>query len=134
MRCVTYLCQDHHDPLEPSQIHNNILNGTYALHDFASTTWLQLVENCVSSTKEVGPPSDLIQLLETLWEDRENDEFQGEKNKSHQLRLGSLQEDQPELYEFLSQVSEFRRLCSASEHRMIQGTSFHKWIKSYNKD
>jgi hypothetical protein len=132
MCCVTYLCQDHHDPLlEPSQIDDNILSGAYALHDFASTTWFQLVENCVSSTKELGPPTELIHLLETLWENRENDQFQDEKDESHQPRLKSLQDDQPELHRFLCQVSKFRRLCSTSEHRMTQGTSFHEWMKTH---
>lgn len=127
MCCVTYLCQDHHDSfLEPGQICDNILNGAYALHNFASTTWLQLVENYFSLTKELGPSPEMIHLLETLWEDRENDQFQSEENERRQPWLKSLQDDQPELHKFLCQVSEFRRLRSASEHRMAQGISFHK--------
>ncbi|KAL4724605.1 hypothetical protein ACLX1H_008047 [Fusarium chlamydosporum] len=44
LRCLTYLCQDHHDPdLTEDEVDKMILLGAYRLHHFSSELWLVLI-------------------------------------------------------------------------------------------
>ncbi|WKT45256.1 NACHT nucleoside triphosphatase [Fusarium oxysporum f. sp. vasinfectum] len=69
MRCVVYLCQDHHDPdLDEDKIDTNILWGAYRLHYFSSKFWLDLINQYLTLSGSTTLPSTLVDQLSILFE------------------------------------------------------------------
>ncbi|KAL9096860.1 MAG: hypothetical protein Q9165_000824 [Trypethelium subeluteriae] len=65
--CIAYLCQPHHAPeLREEEIGNNTTIGLYRLHDFAASTWFELLEKLARFRPPCTPPNELVSLLKTL--------------------------------------------------------------------
>lgn len=120
---MTYLCQEHHDLGATSEkLSENILNGLYVLHDFASNMWLKLVENYLAECGTKAPPSRLTKALESLRNVRENVDYSSETGSNNSLLISGLRVSLPaDIKSFLFQADEFRRISAASEHRVDQG-------------
>lgn len=126
MRCVTYLFQPHHDPnLTDEEIHDNLLDGAYVLHNYATNTWFELVKNYVDLNKSQTPPSGLVDVLETFLRERYNGRFKKPEDDTGRQNLATFENAQPELQLLLVQTSQFRHICFASEHRIQRGAP---WI------
>lgn len=122
MRCVTYLFQPHHDPnLTDEEIHDNLLDGAYVLHNYATNTWFELVKNYVDLNKSQTPPSGLVDVLETFLRERYNGRFKKPEDDTGRQNLATFENAQPELQLLLVQTSQFRHICFASEHRIQRG-------------
>ncbi|KAI0379623.1 NACHT domain protein [Hypomontagnella monticulosa] len=122
IRCITYLFQQHHNPnLTEEEIRGNVLSGVYVLHNYATTTWLELVERYVGLNRPQTLLSDLVDSIMTFRGERDNQGFEEATDSASWPNLVALRDAQPEVYKFLVQASQFRLICSASEHRMQQG-------------
>ncbi|KAK3378716.1 NACHT domain protein [Lasiosphaeria ovina] len=124
--CIAYLCQEHHDPgLLEEEISENALGGKYVFHEYATTSWLELVERIISPAAPDAPIShDLIHPLGMLLEDRSNPKYSGEI-ESEKPAIKALKAVSPDLHELLAKAIQFRQECSASQHKRQQGSS---WI------
>jgi len=123
MCCLTYLCQDHHDPeIEDESITANILSGKYRLHDFAATMWLELTEKVTSLSKLEDIPEDLVNLLQTFLSERTSGPYNDTTNGDASLPgFESFKKRWPGLHSVLCKSVNFRQLCSKSEYRQDQG-------------
>ncbi len=126
-RCIWYLCQSHHDPWvtdDEFEVADNIIFGDYRLHDYAVTTWLELVRIYVSLMGTKPLSSELIRALECLATDRANGEFPDcteLAGQFHQPDLEKFRSEWPELHIFLCHMVQFRWRCSNSEYQMSKG-------------
>lgn len=126
MACIAYLCQQHHGPDLPTKdITENILAGAYTLHEFAATAWLELVECCVRLFPKNIPPSELICLLDVLFLQRLNYEYNGKPQGIRRPGWKALKERKPELYEMLLMAVEFRQDSSTSQYSRQKGMNWH---------
>ena len=122
MTCVAYLCQQHHDlELSSEKIVENVLAGTYVLHEFAAMNWLQLVKRSFCLVSRGTLPSDLIGLLETCLSDRSNYQYDGKSKNGMRVELAALKDARPELYDLLSRALQFSEDCSASQYARQEG-------------
>ncbi|RBA21148.1 hypothetical protein FPRO05_07462 [Fusarium proliferatum] len=76
IRCVVYMCQDHHDSeLTEDEIDANILWGAYRLHHFSSSFWLDLILEYLALSDSNIIPEGLIEQLKLLLETRSSDRY-----------------------------------------------------------
>ncbi|KAM0344160.1 hypothetical protein ACHAPU_007882 [Fusarium lateritium] len=96
--CITYLCQHHHDKIDPELFRQNVIDGIYRLHHFASDNWSHLVLTYLRTTLKPRKEEGLISLvaLISLLEARANTGFSQSDNRIEQSALKPLQtpEDQ----------------------------------------
>lgn len=134
--CLTYLCQQHHEPsLTSEEISDYALTGAYTLHEFAATTWLELLEQYIemSSKEDVAP--ELISLLEMLCNSRTNFEYEGESKNMPHFRRRSFRDGWPQLYDMLQNAAGFRHDRSTSQHKITKGSCSVNclFLKSYSR-
>ncbi|KAF5674658.1 Nacht domain-containing protein [Fusarium circinatum] len=121
IRCLVYMCQDHHDPdLTEDEIDANILWGAYRLHHFSSSFWLSLITEYLTLSGSETIPDTLIDHMRELLETRPLHHYtQGDQNKGslHQAILGlGLQE--PALVEMLKGCTDFQTSLPNSDFRI----------------
>ncbi|KAH7255143.1 uncharacterized protein BKA55DRAFT_563482 [Fusarium redolens] len=121
MRCVVYLCQDHHDPdLTGDEIDANILWGAYRLHHFSSKFWLDLINQYLTLSGSTTLPVTLIEQLRILLETRSSEGHikidQGD-SCLHPVILG-LESQEPALVEMLKSCTEFQKSSSKSDFHL----------------
>lgn len=122
--CIAYLCQEHHDPgLPEEKIVDNAFGGKYVLHEYATTSWLELLERVIRQDDAPGVTisPDLTHALETLLEDRINPDYTGEV-EMEQPPIKALNALSPDLDELMTKAIHFRREYSASQHKRQAGT------------
>jgi hypothetical protein len=124
MCCIVYLCQRHHDPEIPDEeIAANILSGAYRLHEFATTTWLDLTERVASSSQSQVLLAELASLLQTLVCERKNGQYNDAGEKAAPRSLKTFEKPWLELHNILCKAVHFRKLCSQSDYQKTQGES-----------
>ena len=134
--CLTYLCQQHHEPnLTSEEISEYALASAYTLHEFAATTWLELLEQYVEKTSKEEMASELISLLEILSGNRTNFEYEGESKNMPHFRLRSFKDGWPQLHDMLQNAAGFRHVRSTSQHKMTKGSCSVNclFLKSYSR-
>lgn len=127
IRCIDYLCQDHHDPLWPDQeISAKALTGQYSFDGFASQMWFELSHQYLCSVKVLDMSTAVVESIQGLWKCREVPVLQRENNRSseeHQRDNESdgddevsdewmpegMKEHHPLLHDLLRRVYHFRR-------------------------
>ncbi|KAF3764537.1 hypothetical protein M406DRAFT_330871 [Cryphonectria parasitica EP155] len=103
VRCIGYLCQQHHDPdMPPDERSKHVLTGQYSFHAFSTKMWFELVY--LSKVDE--------------------DEIEGESryNSEDEADFEALKRTQPLLYGLLCRISQFRNSYSLSTGKMSQET------------
>ncbi|KAF4335307.1 Nacht domain protein [Fusarium beomiforme] len=121
MRCLVYLCQDHHDPnLSEDEIDDNIIWGAYRLHYFSSNYWLDLVNRYLVLSGSTAVPATLINQLKMLVETRSSTDYiktdQCEENL-HPAMI-DLKSQDPTLVEMLEKYSKFLVSSSNSDYHL----------------
>ncbi|MCJ1311345.1 hypothetical protein MMC25_005016 [Agyrium rufum] len=125
LTCMRYLCQQHHNPnLDPGEIKANILSGRYVLHGYADSMWLELSKQIIALSSVGTLPSDLTDSLERFLSNRANTEYSGDQDlkEVHEIKL--MKRDYPDLHNFLTKVTNLRRLCSLSPFKIQKGGEY----------
>ncbi|KAF5968445.1 Nacht domain-containing protein [Fusarium bulbicola] len=121
IRCLVYMCQDHHDPdLTEDEIDANILWGAYRLHHFSSSFWLGLITEYLTLSGSKTIPDTLVDHLRELLETRPSDHYtQSNQSKGslHQAILG-LRFQEPALVEMMKGCTDFQTSLSNSDFRI----------------
>ncbi|KAF5712258.1 Nacht domain-containing protein [Fusarium mundagurra] len=121
IRCVVYMCQDHHDPdLTEDEIDDNILWGAYRLHQFSSSFWLDLIHDYLTLSGSETIPDALIDQLRILLEIRSSDTYthsDQSKDSLHPAILG-LEDQEPALVEMLKGSADFQTSSSKSDFQI----------------
>lgn len=77
IRCIDYLCQNHHDPLLSDQeVCAKVLTGQYSFDAFASKMWFELSCHYLRSVKPSGISVALVESIQRLWNCRKLPEIQ----------------------------------------------------------
>ncbi|EEU34916.1 uncharacterized protein NECHADRAFT_39728 [Fusarium vanettenii 77-13-4] len=132
IRCICYLCQDHHDleSIEEEEMEDYILSGAYRLHNFASTYWWRLIKQYLALSKSTSIPESLIDLLQQLRDTRLAEGYQ-QSDPEVDMDLNTnevilaLEPTQPDLAEMLRNVFQFQRDCSKADYSL---KSSERWI------
>ncbi|KAL7754599.1 hypothetical protein ACKLNR_002808 [Fusarium oxysporum f. sp. zingiberi] len=75
IRCMLYLCQDHHQPdLTEDEIDANILWGAYRLDYFSSRFWLDLINQYLTLSGSATLPNTLFDQLRILFDTRQSED------------------------------------------------------------
>jgi len=112
--CIMYLCQDHHDPEIPKErLTDNLLEGIYRLHDFASNYWFKLVEKYCTSPQTKSHLNDLVTHLKILMGGRKRHNREAPK-LSAELAVNEFQCFGADIGALLTEVAAFRIRCSGS--------------------
>lgn len=121
IRCVVYMCQDHHDPdLTEDEIDANIIWGAYRLHQFSSSFWLDLIHEYLTLSGSKTIPDTLINHLGILLETRSSDHYietVESESSIHQATLG-LENRDPALVGMLKGYTEFLTSSSKADFRL----------------
>ena len=135
MSCITFLCQRHHDPqLLEDEVRENVVNGTYVLHEYAATTWVDLVEKSVRLDPTETAAPDLVRHLEEISTYRSNHTYVAGRDESDKLTMGRFKRTQPQLFEMLSKAAQFRHLCLSSPRTSAEGESTRLFTQPFSKD
>ncbi|RYP65442.1 hypothetical protein DL771_008314 [Monosporascus sp. 5C6A] len=117
MCCITYLCQGHHAAdIDEDQVRENLFNGDYRLHHYATAMWLRLVELYTSSThvdRESSEWAELTALLERLLEERGNHNFNPTTEQVDYLNLKPFRDSSRDIYGLLCNEAQFRQKSEA---------------------
>lgn len=123
--CIWYLLQDQFDPLiTDDEAADNIVSGSYRLHNFAVNMWLELVKRYVSLNGSKPLSTELVHALECLATERSSSEFSDSTElagQSHPPELAKFKHQWPELHTVLCDVAQFRWRCSNSDYHMSKG-------------
>ncbi|KAF2239008.1 hypothetical protein EV356DRAFT_504364 [Viridothelium virens] len=124
--CIAYLCQPHHGPeLRDEEIEHNTIAGVYRLHDFAASTWFELVEKLAHLGPSYTPPNELVNLLEILSACRMNESYNSALSSVAPSSSFCFGHEPPAVYEMLCRMSQFRKASSGSVFHKGKGT---EWI------
>lgn len=118
LRCLTYLCQDHHDPdLTEDEVDKMILLGAYRLHHFSSELWLVLINRYLVLSDSKTLPETLIAQLRRLFERRSSNDYIKPDECEINLHpaIPVLESDEPDLVEMLKGCSDFHASFSKSD-------------------
>lgn len=121
IRCVVYMCQDHHDPdLTEDEIDANIIWGAYRLHHFSSSFWLDLIHEYLTLSDSNTIPDSLIDQLRILLETRSSDHYNeiDQNESSLHPAILDLKSQEPALVEMLKACTEFQTSLSKSDFRL----------------
>ncbi|KAF3059730.1 hypothetical protein GL218_04847 [Daldinia childiae] len=131
LRCITYLCQHHHDPgLSFEKRYENVTTGQYSLHTFAIRMWFELVCQYFRLIGETDPSTELVESIQMLWEYREirdlddTAEDEGDVNNDesgNEAIFKPLKKKHPLLYQLLCRVSRFRNSSFLFTGNISQG-------------
>ena len=111
---MQYLCQRHHDTDLPTDEFEMFLElGVFRLHDYASSMWLELVEQCCRRSQTL-PRHDQTKLLHLLDEKRNNELFdqKAEPDVTAATKFISFETDNPAVYKLLRRAASFQQECS----------------------
>ncbi|KAL9074285.1 MAG: hypothetical protein Q9157_004450 [Trypethelium eluteriae] len=123
--CIAYLCQPHHGPeLWDEEIEHNTIAGVYRLHDFAASTWFELVEKLAHLRPSYSPPNEFVSLLDLLSACRINEGYDSAASSVALSSSFCLDHDPPAVYEMLCRMSQFRKARSGSDFNLRKG---NKW-------
>ncbi|RBR14508.1 hypothetical protein FVER53590_03349 [Fusarium verticillioides] len=121
IRCLVYMCQDHHDPdLTEDEIEANILWGAYRLHHFSSSFWIDLIHEYLRLSGSETIPDALIDQLRILHETRSSDVYthsDQSKGSLHPAIIG-LEDQEPSLVEMLKGYAEFQTSLSKADFQI----------------
>lgn len=130
IRCIDYLCQNHHDPLLSDQeVSANVLSGQYSFDAFASQMWFELSCQYLSSVRVSNSDvsTTFVESSHTLWKLRKgenpnevvdgvsdqgdhSDIFHVSHNETDSYWvLTGIKEKYPVLHDMLRSVSHFRQ-------------------------
>ncbi|KAK8054923.1 hypothetical protein PG993_000150 [Apiospora rasikravindrae] len=128
-RCITYLCQPHHDlDLADDQFYEHIANGDYVLDWFASNMWDHLTQYYLAKTDVEEEASESVAAeLEKLLFARQNHSAPTIDQDYMSPHYGAFSECYPELDMFLHLMKEFRRITGSSEHSMALDAPWMKF-------
>ncbi|KAI0434477.1 NACHT domain protein [Xylaria sp. FL1042] len=120
LRCMTYLCQEHHDlDLLDVKIKDNILSGSYTIEWFATNTWPQLVKSYLSSAKDDESQEKLGTGLNYLLSTRSQEQYPETADDREMLPASkTFRKTYPEAYTLVGQALRFLQTCTGSEYRM----------------
>ncbi|KAF5668760.1 Nacht domain-containing protein [Fusarium denticulatum] len=121
IRCVVYMCQDHHDPdLTEDEIDANILSGAYRLHHFSSSFWLDLIHKYLTLPGSETISGALIDQLGVLLETRSSDHYiqSNEIKGSIHPAILRLESQEPAVVEMLKGCADFQTSSSKSDFRI----------------
>ncbi|VZI19679.1 unnamed protein product [Fusarium fujikuroi] len=128
IRCLVYMCQDHHDPdLTEDELDANIIWGAYRLHDFSSRFWLDLICRYLISSGSETVPDTLTDQLRVLLETRssdaytQSDQFEGSLHPA----ICDLESQDPDLVEMLKGCAHFQTSSTKSD---FQINSPEQWL------
>ena len=122
--CIQYLCQEHHDlDLSEEELCGNVLSGLYRFHDYSVSMWLELLERYLDLVNPTSPPSNVLDLIEGLLEERSNDAFVVDAAsppiQSRGLRL--FEKDYPDIYQVLCSTAKFYKNNVQGQHDKRKG-------------
>jgi hypothetical protein len=110
--CSTYLCYDAlSEDLDDEQLRDNLLAGKYRFQAFASSSWFDLARQYVRLAPEEGHVSVVNGLMENLYYELKNPNFQGDMNPTGALSERPLQPGRlpwPSAHKFISESVRFR--------------------------
>lgn len=128
IRCIDYLCQNHHDPLLSDQeVSAKVLTGQYSFDGFASQMWFELSHQYLCSVKGLEVSTALAESIQRLWRcrklsavqkvidvfsnedihrDNEND---SEDEVDGEWMPEGMKQQHPLLHDLLQKVYDFRR-------------------------
>ncbi|KAF5584313.1 Nacht domain-containing protein [Fusarium pseudoanthophilum] len=121
IRCLVYMCQDHHDPdLTEDEIDANIMWGAYRLHNFSSSFWIDLIHKYLTLSGSETIPDTLIHQLGVLLETRSSDHYiqSNERKSSVHPAIGRLESQEPAVVEMLKGCAEFQTSLTKSDFRI----------------
>ncbi|SCN87403.1 uncharacterized protein FFNC_01767 [Fusarium fujikuroi] len=121
IRCLVYMCQDHHDPdLTEDELDANIIWGAYRLHHFSSCFWLDLIYGYLTLSGSETIPDILTDQLRVLLETRssdaytQSDQFEGSLHPA----ICGLESQDPDLVEMLKGCAHFQTSSTTSDFRI----------------
>ncbi|KAI0383445.1 hypothetical protein F5Y04DRAFT_269771 [Hypomontagnella monticulosa] len=134
MRCITYLCQHHHDPrLSSEELSRKVTTGQYSFHAFAMRMWFELICQYIQLIRPADPSAEFIKSMRMLRKFRKvqgphntmRDESDAENENwtDNESTLEALKRKQPLLYQVLRDVSRFRNSSFLFTGRTNQGPS-----------
>lgn len=128
IRCIDYLCQNHHDPvLSEQEVSSKLLTGQYSFDAFASQMWFELSCQYLRSVKALDVSAALTESIHMLWELRKKEDIhegnsfvsdEGDSsdvsyvndNKTDDRRVPeTIKHQHPLLHDLLRSVSHFRQ-------------------------
>ncbi|KAF4448414.1 hypothetical protein F53441_8222 [Fusarium austroafricanum] len=121
LRCITYLCQDHHYPsLTEDDIDAKILWGAYRLHNFSSRFWLHLINQYLILSDAVTLPASLIDMLRLLLDTRSSESYIDTDRGETTLHPAIIELDsqEPDLVEMLRNATDFQLASSKPEYHL----------------
>lgn len=129
IRCIDYLCQNHHDPLlSDEEVSAKILTGQYSFDGFASQMWFELSHQYLRSVKALDVSTTLVESIQGLWKSRKlpalrkvidvsshDERHRGNDNDSEdevgdEWMPEGMKQQHPLLHNLLRRVYNFRRL------------------------
>lgn len=109
--CLHYLSSDIFDTeIEPETIERNIFTGLYRLHWFATTQWIELLQECERLLSTCDFPESLLLALKRFAHECENGNFESTVDLATQSEFSALEQKEPALHELLAQELHFRRM------------------------
>ncbi|KAI8402733.1 hypothetical protein FOFC_16160 [Fusarium oxysporum] len=121
IRCMVYLCQDHHEPdLTEDEIDANILWGAYRLHYFSSGFWLDLINEYLTLSSSATLPNTLIDQLRVLFGTRQSEDHTQTDQDATCLHpaILALESREPVLVEILKSCTAFQTSSSKSDFHL----------------
>jgi hypothetical protein len=110
-----------HDLLDEDIAHN-ILSGAYRLHDFAASTWFELVERYVHLIRQDSLSHELIDVLATLRCERTKESHTEGVEASTTSSLEPFRSISQVLHDMLCKVAHFRRISLKGNFNKDKGT------------
>lgn len=121
IRCLAYMCQDHHDPeLTGDELDANIIWGAYRLHHFSSCFWLDLIYGYLTLSGSETIPDTLTDQLRILLETRSSDGYTQSNQFKGSLHsaIRGLESQEPDLVEMLKSCADFQTSSTKSDFRI----------------
>ncbi|KAF5667794.1 NACHT domain-containing protein [Fusarium heterosporum] len=134
--CITYLCQHHHDKIDAELFRQNVIDGIYRLHHFASDNWSYLVLIYLKTASKPQKEESLVPLIAliSLLGMRINTEFLQSDSRIEYSVLEPLQtsEDQS-AYDLVCNELQFHVEASSRLFEIGNGFRSRKERKTHSK-
>ncbi|KAI0107251.1 hypothetical protein GGR51DRAFT_559592 [Nemania sp. FL0031] len=118
LRCITYLCQDHHNlSLSDEQVSDNVISGAYTLDWFATNMWPQLAKTYLNSAERDELQSQLGLRLDLLYSTRGQLEL-GYADDST-LNSSTFKETYPRAHSLICLALRFQEICTTYEYKYL---------------
>ncbi|KAL4905604.1 hypothetical protein BDW74DRAFT_167782 [Aspergillus multicolor] len=129
-RCMSLFCQRLYDSAivdDDAQLVSMLIDGCYNLHYFVTNHWLTLIDNYVRLVEDTttGISDRLLHHLRLLLSQRGNLTYAAEREAfAEPAYIGRFQQNQPDIYEFLLNSSQFHERCSKNGYHMAKDGSW----------